>query len=530
MAFFRNVLLITVLAALAGCGSTHTGGDPDAGSIMFDLDGAIFPDTPPEPDAARGAGNVGAACTGAGDCMGAADICLPDQPELIPGGYCSAECDPTDDTSCPDGSACLEVGMGQAFCFAECDPGATTRPCRAGYGCSTNFMIFPSNVCVAGCFDASDCEAGQECDPRGGVYGSGTCFDPGATIGGACTDSSECPMGGNCNPEDPAGWPGGACLGGGCDSASGSGCTGDAVCLPAQFGGGVCADGCMTDTDCRPEYACRPNATYPDRMYCAPACASDSECSVAGNVCNVATGLCAPPFDAGRLGGTCSGREPCEGGTCFGERDTGYPAGYCAYVGCEVGVAGSCPSDGVCATRGTRNVCFDGCATAMDCREGYSCRPSDPSDAASPLACLPACANDDQCPSRSTICNVGTGFCALPFDPDALGNACASAAECVGGTCLTEEAAGWPSGTCGYAGCRLSGMGPSSPCPMGSVCIDDAAGDAEIGICVSACADGGATCRSGYACRDGACRPACEAMSCGAGRTCDMASGLCRAP
>jgi hypothetical protein len=62
---------------------------------------------------------------------------------------------------------------------------------------------------------------------------------------------------------------------------------------------------------------------------------------------------------------------------------------------------------------------------------------------------------------------------------------------------------------------------------MGAVCVDDAAGDPAIGVCVTGCGEG-STCRAGYACVEGACRPACTETSCSGGRTCDVASGLCR--
>ncbi len=515
-------------AALAGCGSTHVTEDMiDGGPIVFDLDGANLPDTPVV-DAARGTGNVGAACTAASDCTGVANTCIPDQPGLLPGGYCTLDCSVADPTSCPDGATCVEVGMGQAYCFAGCDPDATSRPCRAGYGCSTEPRAFPDPVCVGGCFDASDCEAGQMCDRTGGVYGAGACYDPAAMLGGACTTDAECPIGGTCQDEEFGGWPGGACIAGGCDIDTGTGCAGDAVCIPAQFGGGLCVDGCTVDGDCRDGYACRSNSSYPDRLYCGAGCADTTECTISSYVCNPGLGTCATPFDPARLGQQCSPRTGgCEGGTCLREFDSGYPGAYCTYVGCEVGVAGSCPGDGVCATRGTRNLCLDACASDSDCRTGYACRPSDPLDAASATACVPACSSDDQCISRGDVCNVGTGLCAQPFEPGLLGGACTSADECIGGACLSEAGAGWPSGTCTYPGCRLSGTGPSIDCPMGSVCVDDAAGDPTVGVCASGCA-AGTTCREGYACTDGACRPACTATSCGAGRTCEVATGLCR--
>ncbi|MFO0713455.1 MAG: hypothetical protein U0353_26625 [Sandaracinus sp.] len=528
MSLFRSGTLLVPLcvAALAGCGETHTDVQ-DSGPIMFDLDGARFPDVPPEPDAALGVGNVGAACTTEADCTGAATVCLPDQPGFLPGGYCSAMCDTADPSSCPMGSTCLDTGRGQMFCFLSCESGASPRPCRAGYGCASGIGF--GNVCVAGCTDETDCTGGQMCDPSGGDLGAGQCYTAGATIGGACAADGECPMGAVCNSEAGGGWPGGACIGGDCDPVAGTGCPADQACLPTAFGGGgVCADGGATDADCRTNFACRPVPGAPDRTYCAPACDSDTDCTVAGNVCNAATGTCAPPFVDGRLGQTCSGREPCVGGTCLREFDSGYPSGYCAYIGCDVGTSGSCPDDGVCATRGSRTLCLDACTASTDCRAGYACLPADPADPASATACVPACTDDMQCTSRfvDTICNLGTGLCLQMFDPAALGDACMSSAECVGGVCLGEASTGWPAGTCAFPGCRLSGEGASSPCPMGSTCVDDGAGDPAIGVCVTSCG-AGTTCRAGYACLDGACRPACEAASCSGGRTCDMATGRC---
>jgi hypothetical protein len=520
------VTSLGALVALAGCGSTHTTDDlTDAGPIVFDLDGATLPDAVIA-DAARPGGNVGAACRAASDCTGAANVCIPDQPGFLPGGYCTAACDVADAESCPTGSTCIEVGMGQSFCFQDCEPGASMRQCRAGYGCASNFMALPENVCVGGCSDASDCGSGQLCDPTGGLLGAGACFTPDAMLGGACTADAECPMAGACQDEANGGWPGGACIAGGCDVRTNTGCAGDGQCIQGTFGG-ICVDGCTSDTDCRPQYACRAALGYPDRSYCAPACANDGECTVAGYVCNTTLGTCAPPFDPTRLGGPCSFRQPCEGGSCFTERDNGYPSGYCAYVGCEPGASGGCPGDGVCATRGGRNVCLDGCAADSDCRGGYACRPSDPADPASPTACVPACTTEMHCPGRSTSCNPGTGLCLQEFDAARLGNACAGGGDCVGGTCLTEASAGWPGGTCTFPGCRISGSGPSSDCPMGAVCVDDAAGDPAIGVCVTGCGEG-STCRAGYACVEGACRPACTETSCSGGRTCDVASGLCR--
>lgn len=403
-------LLVASLLAV-GCGSSHvTDTESDAGPIVFDLDGARFPDVPPEPDASRESGNVGAACTSGADCTGAADTCIPSQPGFLPGGYCTTVCEPDDDASCPTNSTCIEVSMGQAFCFLSCDPTATERQCRDGYGCASGIAL-GANVCVGGCSDADDCGSGQACDPRGGDLGAGACFTEGAAIGDSCVDATACPAGGTCQSESATGWPGGACLGGSCDVATNSGCTGSDACLPTVFGGGgVCVHGCAIDDDCRDGYACIESTT-PGRMYCAPACETDAGCTIAGNVCNAGAGTCAPPFVDGRLGGTCSFREACVGGTCLREQDSGFPSGYCAYQGCELGTSGTCPNEGVCAPRSSRNVCLDACASDTDCRTGYACRPSNPDDGTSPTACVPACTTEAHCPSRSTTCNVESGYC-----------------------------------------------------------------------------------------------------------------------
>lgn len=522
------------VASVSACTASHVE-DTDGGIVI--PDSARLPDTF-VPDAWVEPGAIGTPCTVDTDCSDPATTCVED-PELLPDGYCTTPCDEADPASCPDGSHCVNVGGGTSICFQDCDPVVTdVRQCtRPGYGCSTSFMF--SGVCVGGCFDATDCDAAQECDPTGGFVGAGACFAPSAGVGDACVDDSTCPMGGLCQTEPGAGWPGGACITTGCDPIGNTGCVGDAQCVTStsMFGStDYCIDGCATTADCHAGYVCRVSTSHADRMGCFPGCTADSQCTD-GRVCNPGLGTCDAPFDPDTIGTTCSGRDPstCVGGTCLTEGTYGYPRAYCAYVGCSD--TDPCPGTGVCTpTESGAGLCLDACASDSDCRVEYACRPSDPTNPSSPTACVPACTADTDCGnmSRGFVCNPGTGLCERPFVASSLGEPCASDAECEGGACFSEAADGWPAGTCTYPGCRLSGTGPSATCPGGAACIDDAAGSPDLGVCVDACAVGATTCRPGYACvavegstTAGACRPACDATSCAGGRTCSATTGLC---
>jgi len=438
-----------------------------------------------------------------------------------------------------------------AFCLDECDLASPERSCRMGYGCATSFML-PAPVCIPGCTDESDCSDGLACDPMGGFVGAGSCYDPTSSLGDACADVADCPSSSYCLTEDEAGWPGGACIGFGCDPDSGTGCDGDAVCLRGGGGGGgACADGCSIDSDCRDGYSCEPSAEHPELTYCAPACTDDAQCT-GGRVCNPAAGTCDVPFDRDDLGRACSSDPAslCAGGTCRTEFSSGFPGSYCFYDGCDTSAeptAAGCPGDGVCVAvgDGTSGICLDGCVALADCpRDGYDCIPSDRADPTSPTACMPACTTDASCANMGFVCNEGTGLCRPDFDetelgvpcdgPDTCSAVCSRRSGCAsGGVCLREEDEGWPAGTCTFRGCRLSGTGPAEACPTGGVCVDDTEGNPEIGVCLTECTVGmSGGCRAGYACVDtgtgtGACRPACTTSDCTGGRTCSMTTGLC---
>lgn len=510
-------------------GITFDADIPDAATDTAPDEGT--PDTDPPVDS-----DIGEACSG----ESCDDFCIDD----FPGGYCTAACGMGGD-ECPADSACTAVGRGQFLCLASCDPSAE-RPCREGYGCSSDVRF--GTVCIPGCTVDEDCAMGLSCDATGGFAGEGACFDASSEVGDSCEDDAMCPAGGFCLAEDFSAWPGGACIGFGCDLDADSGCPGDSRCIPGGRGGELCIDGCEEDSDCRDGFQCDSTDEYPDRLVCLPGCTSDDQCS-GGRVCNPAVGTCEPPFEADELGEACSGGVGgCDGGTCFTEFESGYPGSYCVYLGCDSDASDDedgCPGDGVCALSGDdeTGICLDGCEDDRDCRApDYSCRDIDPEDASRGRGCFPSCTTDDACANDGTMgrpdfsCNPGTGLCTDTFDADRLGEPCEDAEDCPGGACIGEESDGWPAGTCAAVGCRLSGEGPAFECPDGGVCVDDEQGDPAIGACLSACVTESTSCRPGYACQAlvegetaGACVPACADESCSGDRVCDMETGLCGA-
>lgn len=514
---FALPFALLALAALIGCSESSTVEDM---AIRFDA--SPQPDLGP-PDLGPLPPGPGDSCTSAADCE--TGECIGEWPD----GYCTSGCSTNED--CGERGTCVEAGRGSNICLVNCDP-ETAEPCRAGYGCTSDPRI--GNVCIPGCTEDADCSGGAQCDVTGGQFGEGSCFDPESSIGDACGTEEECPAGGFCLAEDFAGWPAGACISGGCDYGTGMGCPDGAVCAEGG-GGGFCLAGCETSDDCRDEYACEADPTHPERMSCRPACTSDDACA-GGSVCNPALGTCDAPFEDGQLGDSCDRSGGCTGGTCLREFDTGLPGAFCTYVGCTVGADAEdgCPDDGVCVEGEEDDLCFAGCETSDDCRDGYACRAVDPDDATRGMGCFAACENDAVCANDGFSCNVGTGLCTEPFQGGRLGEPCEDVADdCPGGLCLAEAEDGWPAGTCAAPGCPLTGTATGQPCPTDGVCVDDEDGD-DLGLCLSACSTEDATaCRPGYGCEaiegtDGACRPACEGDGdCGSGRTCDTDTGLC---
>ena len=110
-----------------------------------------------------GPSGIGGPCATRVDCADNGR-CLPDT-QGFRDGMCVTECQ--DDGACPDGTVCLQLGPGQAFCMPTC-----TRPeeCREFYAChpirGTEATAEARGYCWTACLSASDCGY-QTCNKYG---------------------------------------------------------------------------------------------------------------------------------------------------------------------------------------------------------------------------------------------------------------------------------------------------------------------------------------------------------------------------
>lgn len=414
--FFACALVLTI-----GCGDSHMdNGEEDAAIVFPD---ASFPDA--GTDSGPPPSNVGERCSNDEQCAegGEESYC---EPWL--GGYCTNYCD--EEVPCPHGSTCIGLGGGRNVCVRECDPTAGGDQCPAGNGCSPAGSGLPP-ICLPGCEDDTDCPDGRLCEVGGGGFGSGACIDPNVEIGAACVEREQCGPNSVCFAERFYEWPAGSCVGLGCDHRANTGCPGDAVCVEATDGSGLCIDGCEEDGDCRDPYACRPvDRDEPEGpKACLPACTSNDQCTWTtgdgtAHVCNAGTGYCTRPFNPAELGNTCApnDRRSCGGGRCMTEAGSGWPSTMCVYPGCSLSGAtpsATCPTDSVCTDDGAGDpdlgVCVPSCTVdASTCRAGYACAAL--SEGSTEGACRPAC-TETTCTGGRT-CDTETGLCVRNTDGD----------------------------------------------------------------------------------------------------------------
>ncbi len=244
-------------------------------------------------------------------------------------------CDPCErDEECGEsGDLCLEYASGGSWCGRRC--GA----CPVGYACDEDLAqcVALSGSCerVRECDDSSDCPSGRVCSP------AFLCV-PGCTDDASCTAGNIC-QGGECRPP----------------------CTSAAECVA----GAECVDGrCRVPGGCLTSEDCAEPETYCDRdtLMCVPGCEVDNDCLDAalecvagdcvprgclgnyacafGQVCDLATGLCAEAV--GPYCDTCNGDDIDSCGTenlCASLQEDDVDVGSFCFVACTDDPDNACP-------------------------------------------------------------------------------------------------------------------------------------------------------------------------------------------
>jgi hypothetical protein len=223
------------------------------------------------------------------------------------------------------------------------------------------------------------------------------------------------------------------------------------------------------------------------------------------------------------VGGPCARDESCITDVCLHEvRQEGqslWQGGYCS-GNCQ---KEECPSGSCLHLEDGLSYCVSSCTANSDCREGYRCVSTTPTD----KACLPDCRLGWSCGSTLT-CNDETGTCDVPpGTPGPIGDPCTWNAECTSGLCTPEQGTSgptyWTGGSC------TQQCSATVECPSGASCVPfESAGSYCVAWCEAV--DG---CRPGYVCATDVhgCLPDCsQGWSCGTALTCNDLTGLCVPP
>ena len=262
------------------------------------------------------------------------------------------------------------------------------------------------------------------------------------------------------------------------EDACGVCCPGERSCV-SEAAIGVCADDGseVTEQACGEGQICEQGSCV-DEPVCTP---GETKCHDGGSrlVCRPAgtgwrTEACATGESC--LGGECVPGEP-NGAECSADSD-------CAGGKCR------CGSDESCSPSASRTYCTATC-TPGSCGPDEICVASSEFNGASYDHCVPEC--DETCaltglscvtlPTRDTGALTYEEGCYFDSAVD-VGEECASAGECTGGTCLE-----------GYFDTGLCTFECSDNCPEGTACVELEAGTYH---CTPLCGDGtvggGGTC------------------------------------
>lgn len=326
----RSVVLLSVAAAMAGCGSCGTqppvqvdSGEEDAGCVCAD-GGACLEDGGCGVEVADGGGEeCGFFCPHSFVCSGG---------RCVEAACAKVVCGTRERCA---GGACLPTSCGAAPCPPGwvCEGAACVDPACVGVACPAG------KVCANGSCQATACGS-TTCGP-GLACAQGKCVAT-TCLGVVCPVGTECALGG-CAATSCAGQ---ACQAGFvCDQGKciPPVCVGVACQVGEECAGGVCMLRQCFDREC-------PPGSYCTREGCTAATCANISCA-AGHAC--AAGECKPLACAGQ---TCGPGWVCEGGACV--------SALCVGVQCTQGrvcAAGVCASPGTDADGDLRADSADNC-------------------------------------------------------------------------------------------------------------------------------------------------------------------------
>ncbi len=289
-------------------------------------------------------------------------ICVDNACEVSCPESCATDCDCDFGLACESG-ACQPVDRRNECCF--------NPDCPAGQSC-----VYPNGIRD---FCPGDTPDGGPPPPTDG--GPPPPFDGGPfpTDGGPPPPDAGVPttpvgdacVGNDCGPvgfciDQSQGFPGGYCSQG-CAPGQAS-CPAGSECMDFGQGSSVCVDSCVSNAECRTDYACVQLGLSMGRV-CWPRS-------------NTSTNPMGDPVGAG-----CTVDNDCvQGLSCVDS--LGFPGGYCSLTYCD-SVTNPCPSGSACyAFPGLYSLCMADCPSGgsqSTCRSQYYCfGPSN-----QPGACFP---------------------------------------------------------------------------------------------------------------------------------------------
>ncbi|MCD6498771.1 MAG: S8 family serine peptidase [Deltaproteobacteria bacterium] len=217
-------------------------------------------------------GNVGMACSIAGDCGPQMNWSCPTTGKQK--GLCTVPCT---NTNCPGGSACVN-----GYCSKEC---ASNTECPDDFVCTNDQL----GICLPACTGDSDCGTGEHCDMTTHLCKLTT----DGKIGSPCIESADCLNGTGFCLGSMMGFTNGYCT---TSCNNDMDCGGDSNrCVLITEHGKFCYAGCSMDGDCRPSYVCEQSG--PRKGTCYKHCDKDEQCTGGdpnwdGIVCELSSGRC----------------------------------------------------------------------------------------------------------------------------------------------------------------------------------------------------------------------------------------------